>query len=525
MQYFSCKAAYQFPVPATHRRETEHAETMPIPRGKKSSVSAGTRIPKLTSTSSENQEEGPQVKRSSSPPHGAPKKRTAFIDITNSVWTTDLRSENLAAPSTLCNKKRASLARRIRVYKLQCFRIKASQPLEIAPAVKPPGASGLVLPRPGGTSRVVPRPRLENAHKVHISLPGRKKDPTKSAVKKSSSSSAALKKLANLKKSSSVSSEEGTAEKEKTEEVKPGEEETPEDAAAPVEELVAAAPPVVREVPAEFDIDSENSEDTYMCPEYAKEIFDYLKRREEKFILCNYMPSQPSLNPEMRAILIDWLVEVQENFELYHETLYLAVKMTDHYLSQTPVHREMLQLVGSTAMLIASKFEERSPPCVDDFLYICDDAYKREELISMEAGILQTLSFDINIPIPYRFLRRYAKCVSAGMDTLTLARYFCEMSLMDMELIPERGSLLASACLLVALVTRDLGGWAPILQFHSGYQTSDLAPVVRKLHAMLVAPPDDKLKAIRNKYAHKVFFEVASLPVVDMDILEKVLLQ
>lgn len=57
--------------------------------------------------------------------------------------------------------------------------------------------------------------------------------------------------------------------------------------------------------------------------------------------------------------------------------------------------------------------QERSPPCVDDFLYICDDAYKREEFISTEASILQTLSFDINIPIPYRFLRRYAKvCVN-----------------------------------------------------------------------------------------------------------------
>ncbi|XP_019960554.2 G2/mitotic-specific cyclin-B3 [Paralichthys olivaceus] len=422
---------------------------MPLPRVKKSSVSAGNKLLKLNSTSSENQEEGPQVKRSSSPPHGAPKKRTAFIDITN-------------------------------------------------------------------------------AHKVQISLPGRKKETTKSTGKKTNSGSVAVKKQSLLKKSSSVSSEGATAEKEKTEE------ETPKDAAAPVDELVAAAPPVVREVPAHlqkqqipagFDIDSENSEDTYMCPEYAKEIFDYLKRREEKFVLLNYMPTQPSLNPEMRAILIDWLVEVQENFELYHETLYLAVKMTDHYLSQTPVHREMLQLVGSTAMLIASKFEERSPPCVDDFLYICDDAYKKEELISMEASILQTLSFDINIPIPYRFLRRYAKCVNAGMDTLTLARYFCEMSLMDMELIPERGSLLASACLLVALVTKDLGGWAPILQFHSGYQTSDLAPVVRKLHSMLVAPVDDKLKAIRNKYSHKVFFEVASLPVVDMDLLEKSLLQ
>uniref|UniRef100_A0A4W6FR13 G2/mitotic-specific cyclin-B2 n=1 Tax=Lates calcarifer TaxID=8187 RepID=A0A4W6FR13_LATCA len=365
---------------------------MPLPRGKKPTVTAGSRIPKLNATATENQEEGPQVKRSSSPPHGAPKKRTAFIDITN-------------------------------------------------------------------------------AHKVQISLPGRKKEQAKKTAKKATSTSGSAKNQANLKKSSSVSSEGTTAEKEKTdsEEEKPCEEdEAQRDAAAPVEEQVAAAPPAAREVPAhlqrqqipeEFDIDSENSEDSYMCPEYAKDIFDYLKQREEKFVLCNYMPNQPTLNPEMRAILIDWLVEVQENFELYHETLYLAVKMTDHYLSQTPVHREMLQLVGSTAMLIASKFEERSPPCVDDFLYICDDAYKREELISMEASILQTLSFDINIPIPYRFLRRYAKCVSAGMDTLTLARYYCELSLMEMDLVPERGSLLASACLLMALVTKDLGGW------------------------------------------------------------------
>lgn len=34
------------------------------------------------------------------------------------------------------------------------------------------------------------------------------------------------------------------------------------------------------QIPVEFDIDSENSEDSYMCPEYAKDIFDYLKQRE-----------------------------------------------------------------------------------------------------------------------------------------------------------------------------------------------------------------------------------------------------
>ncbi|XP_069564008.1 G2/mitotic-specific cyclin-B3 [Brachyistius frenatus] len=440
---------------------------MPLLRGKKPTAAAGSKIPKPggqhattagKAAAERCTEEGPQVKRSSSPTQGAPKKRTAFIDITN-------------------------------------------------------------------------------AHKVQISLPGRKKGPGKKSVK-TSSTSVSAKNQANLQKSSSSVSSEGTTDDREKEEEEQKEEQKEEEkdrrtyAAAPVEELVEAAPPAAREVPAhlrkqqipeEFDIDSENSEDSSMCPEYAKINFDYLKEREEKFVLCNYMPKQPSLNPEMRAILIDWLVEVQENFELYHETLYLAVKMTDHFLSKTPVHRELLQLVGSTAMLIASKFEERCPPCLDDFLYICDDAYQKEELISMEANILQTLSFDINIPIPYRFLRRYAKCASAGMDTLTLARFFCEMSLMEMDLVTDRGSLLASACLLTALVTKDLGGWSPILQFHSGYQTSDLAPVVRKLHAMLSSPPDDRLRAIRNKYSHKVFFEVASLPLVDVDVLEKTL--
>ena len=51
------------------------------------------------------------------------------------------------------------------------------------------------------------------------------------------------------------------------------------------------------------------------------------------------------------------------------------------------------------------------------------------------------------------------QCAGVGMDTLTLARYFCELSLQEMEFLPVRGSLLAAGCLLVALVTKDLGGW------------------------------------------------------------------
>ncbi len=75
------------------------------------------------------------------------------------------------------------------------------------------------------------------------------------------------------------------------------------------------------------------------------------------FIIEPYLDTQPFINANMRAILIDWLVEVQENFELFHETLYLAVKIVDRYLERKEVKKEYLQLVGATAMLVASKFE------------------------------------------------------------------------------------------------------------------------------------------------------------------------
>jgi len=69
------------------------------------------------------------------------------------------------------------------------------------------------------------------------------------------------------------------------------------------------------------------------------------------------MLHQPQVTPAMRAILMDWLVEVQQNFELHHETLYIAVKLTDRFLEHEPIEKERLQLLGATAVLVASKYE------------------------------------------------------------------------------------------------------------------------------------------------------------------------
>lgn len=72
----------------------------------------------------------------------------------------------------------------------------------------------------------------------------------------------------------------------------------------------------------------------------------------------DYMNSQVEINAKMRAILADWLIEVNHRFQLTPETLYLTFNIIDRYLSTETALRKEFQLVGVSAMLIASKYEE-----------------------------------------------------------------------------------------------------------------------------------------------------------------------
>jgi len=85
----------------------------------------------------------------------------------------------------------------------------------------------------------------------------------------------------------------------------------------------------------------------------------------------------------MRSILVDWLVEVHLKFKLVPETLYLVVNLIDRYLAKKEVTRSKLQLVGVTALFIATKYEEIYPPELRDLVYICDRAYTRFEVSSI----------------------------------------------------------------------------------------------------------------------------------------------
>lgn len=268
-----------------------------------------------------------------------------------------------------------------------------------------------------------------------------------------------------------------------------------------------------------IDIDADTS-DPVTVSEYANEIFVNMKRRETLFPLTNYMETQKDITPQMRAILVDWLVEVQECFELYHETLYLGVKLLDHFLERNTIKRDELQLVGATTLLISSKIEERHPPCLDDFIYICDDAYQQQQFIAMESRIIRSLGFDINVPIPYRFLRRYAKAAFANIETLTLARFLLESSLLESRFVANRASFMAASCLRLAMMMNSFSEWTPTLVHFTGYTSNELRDCVLQLNLMNSAPANKNLMTVKNKYSHKVFHEVAKIPALDTLTIE-----
>lgn len=83
----------------------------------------------------------------------------------------------------------------------------------------------------------------------------------------------------------------------------------------------------------------------------------------------------------MRAILVDWLIEVHSKFKLHKETLFITITIIDKYLSTELCSKAQLQLVGVSALLIACKYEEIYPPELKDFVFITDRAYTKEDVL------------------------------------------------------------------------------------------------------------------------------------------------
>jgi len=269
------------------------------------------------------------------------------------------------------------------------------------------------------------------------------------------------------------------------------------------------------------DIDEKDLENAQLCAEYTVDVYSYLRNLEpSSTVKANHLLGC-SINDKMRAVLVDWLVEVQVQFKLLQETLFSTISIVDRFLAVEglTITRSKLQLVGVAAMFLASKVEEVYAPACSDFVYITDNAYTEDAIKQMEMKILQTLKFNLFEPLSLHFLRRFSKAGDVDVLQHSLAKFAIELALVEYDLVPIPGSKLAASALCLSLMLlepqeKQNDIWGETLVFYSGYHKEELMPVVSRLAQSIASSflKGNKMEAIRNKYSGVKFLKVADLP-------------
>jgi len=209
---------------------------------------------------------------------------------------------------------------------------------------------------------------------------------------------------------------------------------------------------------------------------------------------------------------VDWLVSVQQKYKLKAETLFLAINLLDRYLEQKPVARRFLQLVGVTSLLIAAKFEEVYPPAINEFVYVTDKAYSKEDVIKMEVAILGALDFKICKPTPMHFLERYQSVNGCSEAHRDLAQYLLELTLVDYNMIKYSPSRLAAAAVLLSnKLLRRQPSWKPAAVKHTHFTEQMLKECAKEMCSLLEYAEHNPLQAVRKKFSQLKYHSVAKL--------------
>ncbi|KAG4933962.1 hypothetical protein JHK87_047964 [Glycine soja] len=257
------------------------------------------------------------------------------------------------------------------------------------------------------------------------------------------------------------------------------------------------------------DIDSVELKDPQVWSSYAPDIYNSIFVREfERRPSSDYMDMlQQDITPSMRGILIDWLVEVSEEYKLLPDTLYLTVNLIDRSLSQSLVQKQRLQLLGVTCMLIAS-----SLTCMCLFIN------RFHMVLKMESEVLNLLHFQLSVPTTKTFLRRFILASQSSykvsyVELEFLANYLAELTLVEYSFLQFLPSLIAASAVLLARWTLNQSEhpWNSTMEHYTNYKVSELKTTVLALADLQHDMKGCSLNSIREKYKQQKFRSVANL--------------
>lgn len=260
------------------------------------------------------------------------------------------------------------------------------------------------------------------------------------------------------------------------------------------------------------------------CPEMIREITNMFFEKERTHLRdSTYLTArQTEVTEKMRAIVVDWLIDVAIKFRNRPETFYLAVDIMDRYLSVCSTTRAQLQLVGITSLLIAAKHEEMWAPDVRECIKITANTYDRESILSMERNICTALCFRFTVPTAHPFLERLLQVSNADHVTRCAAYYFLEHAMMNYGMLTYLPSTVAASAMYLAnVLLQRFPHWPRDLEYYSRARVGDIRPCASVLLRYAHHVAGARYQAVRRKYSSAKYCEITQIALpADLPLVE-----
>lgn len=154
----------------------------------------------------------------------------------------------------------------------------------------------------------------------------------------------------------------------------------------------------------------------------------------------------------MRPLLLDFLIDAHQAFQLLPETLFLTANLLDRYCSTRVVLKRNYQLIGCASLLIAAKYGERKDrvPMIEELKNMCGSVYDEQMFIQTEWHVLDILEWKIGHPTVYSFLQVALLEGNDEVEVEHMAQYICEVALYHRDFVSTKPSIMARASIALA---------------------------------------------------------------------------
>lgn len=202
------------------------------------------------------------------------------------------------------------------------------------------------------------------------------------------------------------------------------------------------------------------------------EIREFLQSSPPSRTWCalNY---QQHVTPHMHHVLVDWLCEVA-NMKLHtSKVIHAATQIVEAYLSVEQVKCNQLQLVGITAILLATRFKPgASILTIREASWVTDNTYSYNHVVRTIGHIMAALKANLALPTILDYATVLLESVKAPVVTQEWTQFLCDLAITCS--FPPRTTLaqIGSSCVLLGYILSRLP-W-PNLPIISGFTQHQL---------------------------------------------------